>query len=62
MKPVMALGDLVKEGYPEGMLRRISKSEDFPLVGFREDGKKTKIYFYVSKLEKYLERRTMCQF
>ena len=59
---VMSLKQLVKEGFSEKDLRAISKSEDFPEVGFRGEKKGSVIYFYPAKLQKYLERRTRCQF
>lgn len=58
MKAVMTIQELKAEGYPEADLRHIANSQDFPKVGFRGAGKKTKIYFFTSKLNRYLERRT----
>jgi len=55
---VMSLQDLVKEGFPKKDLQAIANSEDFAEVGFRGEKAGSKIYFYPSKLEKYLERRT----
>ena len=58
MKAVMTIQELKLEGYPETELRHIANSRDFPKVGFRGDGKKSKIYFFTDKLNKFLERRT----
>ena len=58
MKAVMTIPELKAEGYPETELRNIAHSQDFQKVGFRGSGKKSKIYFFTTKLNKYLERRT----
>ena len=63
MRRIYSLHDLMEAepSLKESMLRKISRSEDFHMVGFREGNK---IYFYIDKLEKYFERReeTRCQF
>jgi len=58
MKAVMTIQELKAEGYPETELRNIAHSQDFKKVGFRGSGKKSKIYFFTDKLNKFLERRT----
>ena len=58
MKAVMTIQELKAEGYPETDLRHIANSRDFPKVGFRGEGKTSKIYFFTKKLDKFLERRT----
>ena len=62
MKAVMSIAELVAEGFPETELRQIAHSEIFPELGFRGEKRKSKIYFYTGKLQKYLERRTEWQY
>lgn len=58
-KEVYSIVELMEIGYPERLLRRILRSEDFAEVGFRD---KRKAFFYKHKLENYLakEERTKC--
>ena len=51
-KEVYSIKELRELGYPRNMLQRLSHSEEFHKVGFRD---KRNIYFIKQKLEKYLE-------
>lgn len=53
-KEIFTVSELEAIGYPEKVLREISRSEDFYKVGFRSG---RKIYFHKGKLEKHIERR-----
>lgn len=56
---VFTIKELRKIGYGRNMLQRLARDPDaFREVGFR-DGRQ--IYFWKTKLEKYLERRTKWQ-
>ena len=54
-KEIYSIPDLVKIGYPEKVLREISRSENFADVGFKS-GKKS--FFRKDLLNKELQRRT----
>lgn len=58
-KEVYSIKELRELGYPRNMLQRLSHSEEFHKVGFRD---KRNIYFIKQKLEKYLERKTEWQY
>lgn len=55
-KEIYTIPDLVEMGYPEKLLREISKSEDFPDCGFKSG---VKSFFYLPELKKELKRRTI---
>lgn len=58
-KEIYTIKELRDLGYGRNMLQRLSHSENFHEVGFR-DGRQ--IYFNKTKLEKFLERRTKWQY
>lgn len=58
VKSVMSITELVNEGYPESRIRKISRSDDFPQVGFSTGKKRKTYYFHREKLDKYLERKS----
>ena len=58
MKPVMTIQELHKEGYPIKLLRMLARSEDASEYSFTTTkGKTATRYFWVTKLDKYIERR-----
>lgn len=59
MKEVYSISELAGMGFPKKYLVRIAHSDEFYRIGFK-DGRQ--YYFYKSKLEKYLERRTKWQY
>lgn len=56
MKSVMTISELTKEGYPESIIRQISRSELFEEVGFATGRKRKTYYFYTEKLNKLLKK------
>ena len=57
-KNVYSITELVRIGYPEELIRRLLKSEDFPEIGFRARGKNSKAYFWKDKLDRHLSYMT----
>lgn len=57
-KSVYSITELVQLGYPEELIRRLLKSEDFPEIGFRAKGKNSKAYFWKDKLDAHLSYKT----
>ena len=55
MKEVMKISELVKEGYPEGRIRQISRSDRFDEVGFSMGEKRKTYFFNVAKLDRLLK-------
>ena len=57
-KSVYSITELVQLGYPEELIRRLLKCEDFPEIGFRARGKNSKAYFWKDRLDRYLSEKT----
>lgn len=55
-KEVYTITELMKMGFPERVIREVSRSENFYEIGFHS-GKTA--YFFLDKLKKELERREM---
>ena len=63
MKKLYSVSELIAAGYPSRWLKRIIHSEDFALAGGRrEPVPKSKIYFDISELDRYLKKQTEINF
>ena len=52
---VYSITQLLEIGYPEHLIRKLLRSEDFPSIGFRTgNSRNSKAYFHKDKLDRYL--------
>lgn len=57
MDKLISITDLVKDkGVQESYLRELAHRDIYTEIGWRNDKKRSKIYFYENKLEAYMQQ------